>query len=326
MTKETLGTFIAEHRKSKGLTQKELAEMLHVTDKAVSKWERGLSFPDVTLLEPLATALEMSVTELMTCRKSEQEGSVMTEETKNLLELSADSLQSERKKGWRRVTVLTILLACVLALLLAGYLSRFETQTRRETIFMKETVAGVNYIYVKENGHLLRLECGAGVDFDAITADDLRYELECRWNKKTYQGKVLSSKPTGEISLGGLMDAEFEILEAPLFGHETVYYRCENFYPDPYREPAGKAYLCDYRFWLWDRETEEQQDLLVIKDCIEATLADLDGDGEQEVVARTRWPEKPYTVYNWMDGEIVQTWPEAVPEDIKERLIAIWER
>ena len=224
------------------------------------------------------------------------------------------------------IVVLAILLACVLAALLAGYLNRFTTQTRRETIFMKETVGGVNYIYIEEKGHLLRLKCDSKVDFEAVTADDRCYSLEYRWNKKTYQGTVLSCEQTGEIFLGSLMDAEFEILEAPLFGHEAVYYRCENFYPDPYREPAGKAYLCDYRFWLWDRETDEQQDLLVIEDCIEATLADLNEDGQQEVVARTRWPEKPYVIYSWLDGEIVQSWPETVPQSIQEKLVAIWEQ
>ena len=53
------GQFIAENRRTRGLTQRELAESLHVTDKAVSKWERGLSYPDVTLLEPLAAKLEL---------------------------------------------------------------------------------------------------------------------------------------------------------------------------------------------------------------------------------------------------------------------------
>ena len=41
MNKERLGTFIAENRKALGMTQKELAEKLHITDKAISKWERG---------------------------------------------------------------------------------------------------------------------------------------------------------------------------------------------------------------------------------------------------------------------------------------------
>ena len=57
MNKQQFGSFIADNRKAAGLTQKALAERLHVTDKAVSKRERALSYPDVTLLEPLAEAL-----------------------------------------------------------------------------------------------------------------------------------------------------------------------------------------------------------------------------------------------------------------------------
>ena len=49
MDREMLGRFIAQRRKERNMTQRELAEKLHVTDKAVSKWERGLSYPDVTL-------------------------------------------------------------------------------------------------------------------------------------------------------------------------------------------------------------------------------------------------------------------------------------
>ena len=53
MTKEQLGAFISKNRRNQNMTQRNLAERLHITDKAVSKWERGLSYPDVTLLEPL---------------------------------------------------------------------------------------------------------------------------------------------------------------------------------------------------------------------------------------------------------------------------------
>jgi len=324
MNKENMGRFIAESRRARGMTQKDLAAALNVTDKAVSKWERGLSYPDVTLLEPLAEALGMGVEELMTCRRPEQEGGTMTEEMKNLVELSADSIQSERKKWWRRVAILAVLLA--LAILLVGYLAQFKSETRRSTIFLKESVGQTDYIYLKEGGHLLRLACGPGVDFDALKVDDTVYSYTCRWNKTTYEGTVSSVQDTGHVSLGGMMDAEFEILSEPLFGHEEVYYRGENYYPDPYWEPAGKAFLCTYRFWLWDFETDWQENLLVIKDCIEATVVDLDGDGEKEVVARTRWPEKPYTIYDWEDGGFVVTWPESVREEIREKLVAIWER
>ena len=57
MDREKTGGLIASARKERGLTQKELAAQLHVSDRAVSKWERGAGFPDVSLLEPLADAL-----------------------------------------------------------------------------------------------------------------------------------------------------------------------------------------------------------------------------------------------------------------------------
>ena len=63
--KSKVGAFIAARRRSRGLTQRQLAEQLHVSDKAVSKWERGHSLPDIELLEPLADALNATVTELL---------------------------------------------------------------------------------------------------------------------------------------------------------------------------------------------------------------------------------------------------------------------
>lgn len=65
MDAKAFGTFLAEARKAKGLTQSALAEQLHVTDKAVSRWERGLGFPDINTLEPLADALGLTLSQLM---------------------------------------------------------------------------------------------------------------------------------------------------------------------------------------------------------------------------------------------------------------------
>lgn len=67
--KKTLGTMIAELRKQHGMTQLELAEKMGVTDKAVSKWERDLSCPDINSLPNLAQILEVSVEELMQIKK-----------------------------------------------------------------------------------------------------------------------------------------------------------------------------------------------------------------------------------------------------------------
>lgn len=62
---EKFGVFLALLRKEKGMTQKDLAEKLYISDKAVSKWERGLSMPDVALLPPLSELLGVTIAELL---------------------------------------------------------------------------------------------------------------------------------------------------------------------------------------------------------------------------------------------------------------------
>lgn len=73
MTKKTFGATISALRKEKGMTQLDLARQMGVTDKAVSKWERDLSFPDVTSLPKLAEVLGTSVDELLEVKTAAQE-------------------------------------------------------------------------------------------------------------------------------------------------------------------------------------------------------------------------------------------------------------
>ena len=65
MDQKLTGQFIAKMRKEKGLTQRQLAEKLLISDKTVSKWENGKGYPDISLLEPLAGVLGVSVVELL---------------------------------------------------------------------------------------------------------------------------------------------------------------------------------------------------------------------------------------------------------------------
>ena len=65
MKKQTFGAMIAALRKEQGMTQLELAEKMGVTDKAVSKWERDLSFPDINSIPKLAEIFNVSIDELM---------------------------------------------------------------------------------------------------------------------------------------------------------------------------------------------------------------------------------------------------------------------
>ena len=69
LNRQQFGAFVARLRKEKGYTQKELAQQLHLSDKAVSKWETGVSIPDTALLVPLSELLGVTVTELLLCRR-----------------------------------------------------------------------------------------------------------------------------------------------------------------------------------------------------------------------------------------------------------------
>lgn len=73
MDAQKMGSFIAQRRKELGLTQNELAQKLHVTDKAVSRWERGVGLPDINILEPLAQALSVNLIELVQAKSSQQD-------------------------------------------------------------------------------------------------------------------------------------------------------------------------------------------------------------------------------------------------------------
>ena len=74
-SKQTFGQYIRERRRALGLTQREFAETLYVTESAVSKWERGLSYPDITLLLDICAALDVTEHELLTASVDTQKRS-----------------------------------------------------------------------------------------------------------------------------------------------------------------------------------------------------------------------------------------------------------
>jgi transcriptional regulator with XRE-family HTH domain len=74
MTNGTMAEVIASRRKELGMTQKDLAEKLNITDKAVSKWERGVACPDTAAIPQLAQILGISIEELMTSKPAETPG------------------------------------------------------------------------------------------------------------------------------------------------------------------------------------------------------------------------------------------------------------
>ena len=97
ISNEKFGLFVTELRKEKNLTQKDLAEKLYVSDKTVSKWERGLSMPNVVLLIPIADILDVTVTELLRGEKIDTQKNIDKKENKYLKNISQNSIHQHRK-------------------------------------------------------------------------------------------------------------------------------------------------------------------------------------------------------------------------------------
>ena len=113
------GEFIAELRREKQWTQKELASRLFISDKAVSKWERGLSMPNVSMLIPMAEIFGVTVTELLRGERLEADSALNRDEVEKLVTCSVDmSLREEnsRRKLRKRWTGIYGAVLCIVAI------------------------------------------------------------------------------------------------------------------------------------------------------------------------------------------------------------------
>ena len=154
MDQKQTGRFIAERRRELGLTQKELAEKLGITDRAVSKWENGRCMPDLSLLRPLSAILKVGINDLLSGEIiSEREYRRKSEE--NLISMADLNLLKSFRFGFLGFYVMAVsmLIYCivknvetsgVLALICcySTFLYFFRYRTMRDRISMIITFAG----------------------------------------------------------------------------------------------------------------------------------------------------------------------------------------
>lgn len=91
-----IGKFIADERKRKGYTQKQLSEKLAISDKTISKWERGNGFPEVSLLLPLCNELEITVNELLSGERVSEEDYLKKAE-ENMVNLVQETQENKKR-------------------------------------------------------------------------------------------------------------------------------------------------------------------------------------------------------------------------------------
>lgn len=109
MNNQDFGKFINLLRKEKGLTQKELGERLNLTDKAISRWENGKSYPDVEMFERISQELDVSISELIACKKIETK--------EEAISVTEEAYIGEVKQGKKKVR--KIVFALVMAILIS---------------------------------------------------------------------------------------------------------------------------------------------------------------------------------------------------------------
>lgn len=106
MNENNIGQFIAEMRKEKKITQKDLAMQLHITDKAVSKWERGLSCPDISLISSIADILGVTTSELLNGQRNENTASKEEEKSIDNALLCAEKSVKQRILSFQNVSTI----------------------------------------------------------------------------------------------------------------------------------------------------------------------------------------------------------------------------
>ncbi len=116
-----IGRFIAAERKQKGLTQRALAEKLCISDKTISKWERGNGFPEISLVQPLCEALTINVNELLSGERLE-ENDYKRKAEENIVNLVKEKQESKKKILLTVGIIVLTLVGAITLIMLAGYL------------------------------------------------------------------------------------------------------------------------------------------------------------------------------------------------------------
>ena len=155
MDQVKIGKFIAECRKQKNLTQSQLAEKLYITDKAVSKWERGIALPDTSIMLELCEILNISVNELLSGERINMENE--NQKTEQLLLDMAKELEKKNKTIWS--SMWAIMIISITVLIASIFIAAFLIP---EGIWQLITILGSCVVFLIPCFYALKLEVSVG--------------------------------------------------------------------------------------------------------------------------------------------------------------------
>lgn len=125
MNQIKIGKFISSMRKQQGLTQRELADIIGISDKTVSKWECGKGMPEVSLMQPLCEALHINLNELFSGEKL-TDADYKNKAEENMMNLAKEKEESKKKIILAHIVVVLVMISSITMILLSGYLEMPE--------------------------------------------------------------------------------------------------------------------------------------------------------------------------------------------------------
>lgn len=183
-----IGKYIAFKRKEQGLTQKQLAEKLNMSDKSVSKWERGICLPDVSVYLELCKILDISINEFLAGEDIPKE-TIEQKAEENIIQITKDN--KNKQKYLKKIIKLLIVMLVVFIFITSIFFYKKLTQPQNyiEPYLEKSTEMQTANMLSNHPGDILLFHYNSKKDFDSLTMYLTQYQ----------KGKKISHKEVCEF-------------------------------------------------------------------------------------------------------------------------------
>ncbi len=221
-----IGKYIAFKRKEQGLTQKQLAEKLNMSDKSVSKWERGICLPDVTVYLELCKILGISINEFLAGEDIPKE-TIEQKAEENIIQITKDN--KNKQKYLKKIIRLLIVMLVVFIFITSIFIYKKLTQPQNyiEPYLEKSTEMQTANMLSNHPGDILLFHYNSKKDFDSLTMYLTQYQKGKKISDKeicTFYNNPSKGINTGNIAL--VVDYEASTLKI-IDAFEDGYYVAE---------------------------------------------------------------------------------------------------
>lgn len=246
-----IGKYIAFKRKEQGLTQKQLAEKLNMSDKSVSKWERGICLPDVSVYLELCKILGISINEFLAGEDIPKE-TIEQKAEENIIQITKDN--KNKQKYLKKIIRLLIVMLVVFIFITSIFVYKKLTQPQNyiEPYLEKSTEMQTANMLSNHPGDILLFHYNSKKDFDSLTMYLTQYQ----------KGKKISHKEVCEFYINPSQGAKKGNI-ALTINQETSSMKIIVAYDGGYYSAEQISFLEDIKdFDAWSIEKIEEKTLI----------------------------------------------------------------